>query len=74
VMVPSAAIRTVAGTPRVFVVTGEGDHRRAEERVIATGQVDGDRTEVTSGVKPGERIVASGLENIVDGIAIAVTR
>ena len=74
VMVPSAAIRTVAGTPRVFVVTGEGDRRRAEERVIATGQVDGDRTEVTSGVKPGERIIASGLENIVDGIAIAVTR
>jgi len=74
IMVPSAAIRTVAGTPRVFVVTGEGEHRRAEERVIATGQVEGDRTEVTSGVKPGETIVAGGLENVVDGIPISVAR
>jgi membrane fusion protein (multidrug efflux system) len=73
-MVPSAAIRTVAGTPRVFVASGGADMTRAEERVVATGQVVGDRTEITSGLKPGEPIVVGGLDQVVDGIRLTVRR
>jgi RND family efflux transporter MFP subunit len=74
VMVPSTAIRTVAGTPRVFVVAGDGDRRHAEERVVATGQVAGEKTEVTSGLAAGETVVATGLEKVVDGIRLTVAR
>jgi RND family efflux transporter MFP subunit len=72
-LVPSAAVRTVAGTPRVFVIGGDGE-TRAEERVVATGQVVGDRVEVTSGLQAGEVIVSTGLEKVVDGIRVTVAR
>jgi membrane fusion protein (multidrug efflux system) len=74
VMVPAAAVRTVAGTPRVFVIAGEGETGHAEERVIATGQTVGDAIEVTSGLRPGESIVASGVEKMVDGAPLMVAR
>jgi len=68
ILVPSAAVRTVAGTARVFVVATD----RAEERVVMTGQVVGDQVEIVSGVKPGERIAASGVDQLVDGVRVAV--
>jgi len=71
-MIPAAAVRTVAGTPRVFVIAGQGADVRAEERVVATGQVVGDTVEITSGLKAGEEIVTTGLEKVVDGIRLAV--
>ena len=73
-MVPASAIRTVAGTPRVFVVTGTASDRRAEERVVATGQPVGDKVEITSGLATGEEIVATGLERVVDGVRVTVAR
>lgn len=73
-LVPAAAVRTIAGTPRVFVINGADTDRRAEERVVATGQVVGDQVEITSGLQAGETIVSIGLEKVVDGIRVAVTR
>ena len=67
-LVPAAAVRTVSGTARVFVVNGD----RVEERVVMVGQVVGERVEVTSGVKAGERVVASGVERVVDGVRVVV--
>ena len=68
ILVPSTAVRTVAGTARVFVVATD----RAEERVVMTGQVVGDQVELVSGVKPGERIAASGVDQLVDGVRVSV--
>ncbi len=56
ILVPAAAVRTVAGTARVFVVAND----RAEERVVMTGQVVGDQVEIATGLKAGERIVTDG--------------
>jgi len=67
-LVPVAAVRTVSGTARVFVVNGD----RVEERVVMVGQAVGERVEVTSGVKAGERVVASGVERVVDGVRVVV--
>jgi multidrug efflux pump subunit AcrA (membrane-fusion protein) len=36
-----------------------------------TGQVVGDRVEITDGVKEGERLVADGLDQLVDGVRVA---
>jgi len=69
VLVPSAAVRTISGTARVFVVTGD----RVEERIVTTGQAIGDRIEITSGLKAGEKVAASGVERLVDGVRV-VTR
>jgi RND family efflux transporter MFP subunit len=67
-MVPVTAVRTVAGTARVFVVAGD----RVEERIVTTGGEAGGQVEITSGLKPGEQVAAGGVEQLVDGIRIAV--
>jgi len=68
ILVPSAAIRTTAGTARVFVIDGD----RVEERIVMTGQVVADRVEIASGVKAGERVATTGVDQLVDGVRVAV--
>lgn len=67
-LVPATAVRTVAGTARVFVVSGE----RVEERVVMVGPpVDG-RIEITDGLKAGERVATSAVETLADGVRVVV--
>lgn len=68
ILVPATAVRTTAGTARVFAIAGE----RVEERVVMIGQAVGDRVEITSGVKAGERVATSGVDQLVDGVRVAV--
>lgn len=68
ILVPAAAVRTVAGTARVFVIAGD----RAEERIVMTGQAVGDQIEIATGLKSGERVAAAGLDKLVDGVRVAV--
>jgi membrane fusion protein, multidrug efflux system len=65
-LVPATAVQKTATAHRVFVVTG--DH--AEERLITTGQTEGERIEATSGLTAGERVVVSGLERLKDGTRV----
>ncbi len=69
VLAPVASVRTVSGTSRVFVVA-DG---RAEERLVTTGQTVGDLVEVTTGLKAGEQVVATNVNQIVDGVRVAAT-
>jgi RND family efflux transporter MFP subunit len=68
ILVPAAAVRTVAGTARVFVIADD----RAEERVVMTGQAVGDQIEIVSGVKAGERVASAATNQLVDGVRVAV--
>ena len=45
---------------------------RAEERIVMTGQVVGDQVEIASGIKAGERVATSGVDQLVDGVRVAV--
>ena len=67
VLVPAAAVRTVSGTARVFVVA-DG---RAEERLVTTGQAVGDLVEITTGLKAGEQVVSANVTQLVDGVRVA---
>ena len=67
-LVPAAAVRTVAGTARVFVVTGD----RVEERVVMVGQTVDDQVEITDGLTAGERVATSGVATLADGVRVAV--
>ena len=68
ILAPATAVRTTAGTARVFVVSGE----RAEERIVTTGQTVGDQIEISSGLKPGERVAVGGVDQLVDGLRVTV--
>jgi len=67
VLTPAAAVRTVAGTSRVFVVAGD----KAEERIVTIGQPLGDLVEITSGLKAGEKIATSNVTQLADGVHVA---
>lgn len=66
VLVPARAVVTEAGVSRVFVIK-DG---RAEQRVIQTGQTEGDLIEVKNGVAADEQVATSGLERLSDGVAV----
>ena len=70
ILAPAAAIRTVSGTSRVFVVAGG----RAEERLVTTGQAVGELMEITSGLKAGEQVAITNLTQLVDGVAVTTSR
>lgn len=67
-LVPAAAVRSVSGTARVFVVTGE----RVEERVVMVGQTVGEKIEITGGLAAGERVATTGVASLADGVRVAV--
>ena len=64
VLVPAAAVQTLGGTSRVFVVNG--DH--VEERIVTTGQKVAERIEIATGLKAGERVATENLGQLVDGM------
>ena len=66
VLVPVAAVQTVAGTSRVFVINGG----KAEERIVTVGQTVGDEIEVTKGLKGGERVATKNVAQLADGLTV----
>jgi multidrug efflux pump subunit AcrA (membrane-fusion protein) len=55
---------------RVFVVQGD----RLVVRELQVGERLGDRIEVTSGVKAGERVAMTDVDSLADGAAVTVTK
>jgi RND family efflux transporter MFP subunit len=68
-LVPAAAVETVAGTSRVYAI---GADHKVEERIVTLGEKVGDRVEISSGVKPGERVVADPRGNLADGVRVQI--
>ena len=66
---PYSALQYRYGVNRVFVVNGD----RLEMRELQVGERLGDRIEVTSGVKPGERVVVSDVETLNGGEFVVAT-
>lgn len=66
VLVPARAVVTEAGVSRLFVIK-DG---RAEQRVVQTGQTEGDLIEIKSGIAADEQVATSGVERLSDGVAV----
>jgi multidrug efflux pump subunit AcrA (membrane-fusion protein) len=66
VLVPAAAVHTVGGTSRVFVVNG--DH--VDERVVTVGQTLQTLVEITNGLKAGERVATTNVAQLADGTKV----
>jgi len=68
----SVVVREENGTAVWIVDQAEGAARR---RSVAVGQpAGGELVEITSGLQPGDKIIASGTENLRDGQAVAIAR
>ena len=68
-LVPASAVETLAGTSRVYVIAA-GD--KIEERIVTLGEKVGDRVELASGVKAGERVAANPRGKLSDGVRVQI--
>ncbi|HEU4711266.1 MAG TPA: efflux RND transporter periplasmic adaptor subunit [Pyrinomonadaceae bacterium] len=66
VLVPARAVVTQAGVSRVFVI--KGGH--AEQRIVQTGQHEGDLIEIRNGVAVDEQVATSNVDTLSDGAAV----
>jgi RND family efflux transporter MFP subunit len=68
-MVPEKAVVSLAGVNKVFVV--EGDH--AVERMVKLGARDGSLVEILEGIKSGERVITSNIEQLHNGVSVSAS-
>lgn len=66
VLVPVRAVLTQAGVARVFVI--KDGH--AEQRLVQTGQTEGDLIEIKNGINADEQVATSNVEQLSDGTAV----
>lgn len=66
VLVPARAVVTDAGVSRVYVIK----NGHAEQRLVQTGQADGDLIEIKNGIAADELVATSNMEQLSDGIAV----
>jgi len=70
-LAPESAVETIAGTSRVYVIAARD---RIEERIVTIGEKVGDRVELASGVKAGERVAANPRGKLADGVRVQIEK
>jgi len=66
VLVPARSVVTEAGVSRVYVIK----NGHAEQRLVQTGQTEGDLIEIKTGIAADEQVATSNLEQLTDGITV----
>ncbi len=66
VLVPQRALRTISGATYVFVIK----NGHAEQRLVQTGQTEGDLVEIKSGVAENEMVATSNVDQLSDGATV----
>jgi len=66
VLVPQRAVRTISGSTYVFVIK----NGFAQQRLVQTGQTEGDLVELKSGVAGDEVVATSSVDQLSDGAAV----
>ncbi len=69
VVIPSSALVDRGGKSLVFLIDDEGKARELEPTIDI---VEGERLSVDSGIKPGDRVVVIGQQNLNSGDAVSV--
>lgn len=71
VTVPVTAVSRFSGQDFVFVaVPGAEGKMTASQRAVTLGPIEGNEYRVESGIKAGDRVVVSGVQNLADGVPI----
>src|ERR1051325_9807337 len=66
VLIPARAVVNEAGVSRVYVIK----NGHAEQRLVQTGQTEGDLIEIRQGVAADEQVATSNQQQLTDGIAV----
>jgi RND family efflux transporter MFP subunit len=70
IAVPALAVTWLGGQSFVYVVQAAGSSTVARQRPVQLGELAGSTYPVTSGLQPGEQIVAGGIQKLRDGAPI----
>jgi multidrug efflux system membrane fusion protein len=69
-LLPSAAIQRNTNATYVYLIQPDSTVRL---RNITVGTTEGDQTEITSGLSPGDRVVMTGVDKLQDGSKVSVS-
>ena len=70
VTIPVVAVNRISGQYFAFVAEPQGEGFVARQRPVQVGDILGDDYVVVGGVKPGERVIVSGVQKIGDGAPV----
>jgi multidrug efflux system membrane fusion protein len=68
-LVPSAVIQRTTTSTYVYAVN---DNRTVSVRQVTTGATEGDNVEITSGIAPGDVLVMTGVDKLLEGSPVTV--
>jgi len=68
--VPVLAVTRIGGQSFVYVATQAANGTIAKQRAVTLGDTIGNSYAVTDGLKPGEKVVTSGIQFLTDGAPI----
>jgi len=70
ILAPQQAVsRDPKGNPVVLIVNAEN---KVEQRIIAADRAIGDKWYVSSGLKPGDRVIVEGLQKVRPGVPVKI--
>ncbi|HEX6914589.1 MAG TPA: efflux RND transporter periplasmic adaptor subunit [Chitinophagaceae bacterium] len=73
-IIPVNTVQTDEKGKYVFVAVQEGDRTVARKKPIGVGELNGEMIEVRVGLKPGDRLITEGYQNLYEGQVISVVR
>jgi multidrug efflux pump subunit AcrA (membrane-fusion protein) len=68
--VPVLAITRIGGQPFVYVASSSGKGTVAKQRAVTLGDTIGNDYAVSDGLKPGDQVIVSGTQFLVDGAPV----
>lgn len=69
-LVPVTAVSRLSGKIFAFVAEGQGGKLVARQRLIQVGDLTGNDYIVLDGIKPGDRLIVSGIQLLADGMPV----
>lgn len=69
-LVPVTAVSRLSGKIFAFVAEGQGAQTVARQRILEVGDLAGNDYVVLSGLKPGDRLITSGIQLLADGMKV----
>ena len=71
--VPVLAVTRIGGQTFVYVADEANGHSVARQRTVTLGDTVGNNYAVTGGLKPGDKVIISGTQFLIDGVPIQIT-
>jgi multidrug efflux pump subunit AcrA (membrane-fusion protein) len=69
-LIPVTAVSRLSGKMFAFIAEGQGQQAVAKQRTIDVGDLMGNDYVVLNGIKPGDKVIVSNVQMLVDGMPV----